>query len=58
MSKKPKRKVKRCVHNEKTPVQWYNLVVRVVAEQTIEYNTELRHRLGATTSSSVAFRLE
>lgn len=39
-------------------VQWYNLIVRVVAERTIEYNTESRHRCGATTSMSVAFHLE
>ena len=42
----------------KTAVQWYNLIVQVAAEQTIEYTDESRHRCGAATSMSVAFRLE
>lgn len=43
---------------DKTAVQEYNLTVHVADGQTIEYNTELRHRRGAATSMSVAFRLE
>ena len=43
---------------DKTAVQEYNLTVHVADGQTIEYNTELRHRCGAATSMSVAFRLE
>ena len=43
---------------EETAVQEYNVTVQVAAGQTIEYNTELRHRCGAATSISVAFRLE
>lgn len=43
---------------DKIAVQEYNMVVQVVAGRTIEYNTELRHRRGATTSMSVAFHLE
>jgi len=43
---------------DKTAVQEYNITVQVAAGQTIEYNTELRHRRGAATSMSVAFRLE
>ena len=43
---------------DKTAVQEYNLAVQVVAEPKIEYTAELRHRCGATTSISVAFRLE
>ena len=43
---------------EENAVQEYNVTVQVAAGQTIEYNTELRHRCGAATSMSVAFRLE
>ena len=43
---------------EETAVQEYNVTVQVAAGQTIEYNTELRHRCGAATSMSMAFRLE
>lgn len=43
---------------EETAAQEYNITVQVAAGQTIEYNTELRHRCGAATSISVAFRLE
>lgn len=43
---------------DETAVQKYNVVVQVAAGQTIEYNTELRHRCGAATSMSMAFRLE
>ena len=46
------------VEIDKTAVQEYNLAVQVVAEPKIEYTAELRHRCGATTSISVAFRLE
>ena len=43
---------------DETAAQEYNITVQVAAGQTIEYNTELRHRCGAATSMSVAFRLE
>lgn len=43
---------------DKNAVQRYNSDVQVVAEQKNEYTIELRHRHGATTSISVAFRLE
>ena len=45
-------------HMDKNAVQSYNSDVQVVAEQKNEYTIELRHRCGATTSISVAFRLE
>jgi hypothetical protein len=38
--------------------KWYNLTVQVAAERTIKYTSKLRHRHGAATSVSVAFRLE
>jgi hypothetical protein len=42
----------------KTAGKWYNLTVQVAAGRTIKYTSELRHRHGAATSVSVAFRLE
>lgn len=45
-------------HMDKSAGQRYNSDVQVVAEQKNEYTIELRHRHGATTSISVAFRLE